>query len=411
MRKDVANEITMFKGDIQLLNKSELARRYNCDRRTVDKYLVSQECKRKPREYDSILNDFQSIIIDKVDSYGSSSMAVYKFIQKKGYSGRYGTVNNFVKKHKKKQQGIATIRFETTPGLQAQVDWKESLEMVNVHGEVFRINIFLMVLGFSRYKFAKITSNKTQKVLFECMLRGFQYFQGVPKEIIFDNMATVVDRKSSAFKSITINKTFNYFSKDAGFKVVTCRPYRPQTKGKVESFAKLVERLLPYNGEFVVFEDLEKIIDTFNVDINNEVSQGTNEKPIDKHKTEKEYLSSLPNMDALISYFHHEKQYKVSNESMITYKGQKYSVPLYHMGNYMTVEEKENDICIYWDEDLIVTHSKTNKFLNYKKTHVIDILRSDAFKHSEDIEIETFIENRLKKMDVFIDEGGQYDNI
>jgi len=126
---------------------------------------------------------------------------------------------------------------------------------------------------------------------------------------------------------------------------------------------------------------------------------------------EKEYLGALPNMNSLISYYHHEKQYKVSKESMITYKGQKYSVPVYHIGNYVNVQENKDDLKIYYANNLITTHSKTKKFLNYKKDHVVDILRSDAFKHSEDIAIERFIETRLKTMDMLIDEGGNYDNI
>ncbi|WP_394354637.1 hypothetical protein [Paratissierella segnis] len=88
----------MIREEEYVLNKSELARRFSCDRRTVDKYLkdASTETK-KPRE------------ISK-----------------------------------------ATIRFDTSPGLQAQVDWKESITMINRQGEVFEINIFLMVLGYSR---------------------------------------------------------------------------------------------------------------------------------------------------------------------------------------------------------------------------------------------------------------------
>lgn len=101
------------------------------------------------------------------------------------------------------------------------------------------------------------------------------------------------------------------------FEVITCKPYRPKTKGKVESLAKLVDRLKTYND----FNQLELIVKEFNDDINNEISQATNEKPISIFQKEKEHLNPLPNMDNLISYFHHEKEYKVSNESMIKYKG------------------------------------------------------------------------------------------
>ncbi|WP_234121782.1 hypothetical protein [Clostridium hydrogenum] len=87
-------------------------------------------------------------------------MAVYKFIEKKGYAGKYSTVAAFVKKHEQVETQKATIRFETTPGLQAQVDWKENLTMINKNGEIFKINIFLMVLGYSRIKYVQLTTDR-----------------------------------------------------------------------------------------------------------------------------------------------------------------------------------------------------------------------------------------------------------
>ena len=94
MRKDVHNKINDYTREEQcLLNKSELARRYNCDPRTVDRYLKisSGELvpKKSSRVYNSVLDDYKSIIIDKVDKYSSTAMAVYKFIKKKGYTGKY----------------------------------------------------------------------------------------------------------------------------------------------------------------------------------------------------------------------------------------------------------------------------------------------------------------------------------
>ena len=84
MRKDVVNQVKMLKV-MELLNKSELARRFGCNQRTVDRYLDDNQSERKKREYVSVLNDYKSIICEKVDTYGASAMAVFKFIQKKGY--------------------------------------------------------------------------------------------------------------------------------------------------------------------------------------------------------------------------------------------------------------------------------------------------------------------------------------
>ncbi|MFT8352392.1 hypothetical protein [Clostridium saccharoperbutylacetonicum] len=87
-------------------------------------------------------------------------MAVYKFIVKKGYKGKYSTIVAFINKHKNIEIKKATARFETTLGLQAQVDWKENLTIVSKPGEIFKGNIFLMVLGYSRIIYVQLTTDK-----------------------------------------------------------------------------------------------------------------------------------------------------------------------------------------------------------------------------------------------------------
>ncbi len=115
--------------------------------------------------------------------------------------------------------------------------------MISKHGEIFKINKFLIVLGYSRTKYVCLTTNRNQETLFKSMIEGFKYFGGIPQEILFDNMKTVVDRSKSSFTQVELNTIFKSFSDDAGFKTITCRAYRPQTKGKDEALAKLVDRL------------------------------------------------------------------------------------------------------------------------------------------------------------------------
>ena len=401
MRQDVLNEINIFLrgGEKETMSKAAMARIMGCDPRTVKRYLEGYEPKKKRKILKkSKLDKFKETIISKLE-IGCTSMAIFKFIQKDGYTGSYSLVADFVQKHKEEQIKKATIRFETAPGLQAQVDWKENLKMISKHGELFEVNIFLMVLGYSRTKFVKLTSDKTQKTLFKCMNEAFKYFGGVPKEIVFDNMATVVDRANSRIGNVKLNTKFVQYSKDIGFNPITCRIYRPQTKGKVESLAKLVDRLQVYNHEFETYEELEKIVKMFMKEINNEISQGTNMKPIERLAKETKYLLPLPNQEVLNAYTTSPKEYKVSKESMITYKGQKYSVPTYLIGKSVSVKETDEYIHIYYITNLITKHKKSKKFLNYHKEHIVDILKSDALKGYKDNEIEEFVNNHLSDYD------------
>ena len=250
MRKDVRNEIIRIGGEN--INKSEIARMLGCSRQII--YNREERLKNpKPRKKivrASKLDPYKEIIDTKLDKYRCKGMNVYKFIKKQGYTGGYGIVRKYISEYKKEQIKKATIRFETIPGLQAQVDWKESMKLVNKHGELFEINIFLMILGYSRYKYIKLTSDRSQNTLFECMVGAFGYFNGCPREILFDNMRTVVDKARTTMTEVVFNKRFKEFSNDAGFSPLVCMGYRPTTKGKVETLARIMERLRPYNEEF-----------------------------------------------------------------------------------------------------------------------------------------------------------------
>lgn len=398
MRKDVNNEIIRIGGDN--INRSEIARAMQCSRQTIynREYRLKNPKPRKVIVRTSKLDPYKEIIDTKVDKYRSKAMNVYKFIKKQGYTGGYGIVKNYVRLHKDEQIKKATIRFETIPGLQAQVDWKESMQLVNKHGEIFEINIFLMILGYSRYKYIKLTSDRNQDTLFRCMVGAFGYFNGSPKEILFDNMKTVVDKARTTLTNVVFNKRFQSFSNDAGFTPLACVGYRPKTKGKVETLARIMERIRPYNEEFETWEDLDAIVKEINEDINNEVVQGINIIPSQIHEKEKEYLNSLSLWDRLINYYEPEKNYKVSKESMITYKGKKYSVPTYLIGKQVTVTEIDSRISIYYNiTDFICQHEMSKTYLNYRESDLKEIMKSEAYRNKTDEEIQEIIE--LKKKD------------
>lgn len=82
------------------------------------------------------------------------------------------------------------------------------MKLQNKHGEIFEVNIFLMVLGYSMVKYLELTIDKNQDTLITSMTNGFNYFGGVPKEIIFDNTKTVIDYARTTYQNAVINETF-----------------------------------------------------------------------------------------------------------------------------------------------------------------------------------------------------------
>lgn len=392
MRKDVYLEVQRQMNNGLKINCAELARRMDCDPRTVKRYITNMPIRKKGKRK-TLIDDFKSTIIDKVDNYGATAMSIYDFIRDKGYDGSYPTVRRFVRNHKNKQYKKATVRFETTPGLQAQVDWKEEFKITNRSGEVFTINIFLYILGYSRFKYIELTLDRKQDTLLKCMTNAFKYCDGIAKEILFDNMATIVDRANSKFNDTKINKVIHQFSNDMHFIVRTCRPYRPQTKGKVEVVARLMDRLKVYNNEFDTIEELTDIVKELNIKLNNEVSQATGDKPIHRLLSEKEYLLPLPSTDIIDSYTFVPIERKVTKESMITYNGKKYSVPTAYIGETVQITPYAGTIKIYYKSTFITSHNISNKLFNYNKEHYKDILQSDAFSNKS----EEFIEERAQE--------------
>ena len=409
MRLDIKNKLNSFaKEELYLLNKSEIARRFNCDPRTVERYINLENGSlpppiRLPKK--SLLDDYKDLILDKVDRHGASAVSIFHFIQQKGYQGKYSILTDFIRQHKQSELRKATVRFETNPGLQAQIDWKENMTLFSRSGKAFQINIFLAVLGYSRLKFIHLTLDRSQPTLFSCLIKTFEYVQGVPLELLFDNMKTVVDRSRSSFSKVELNETFRHFAADAGFRTITCRAYRPQTKGKVESLARLVERLRVYNEEFDSLEELQMIVETFNHQINREISQATGEIPLKRYEKEKEYLNPLPSMDVLSAYIRQPKQYKVTKESMIRYQGHKYSVPTRYIGCQVTTSETDDvRLCIYYNGNLVACHAISERPLNYQPEHLIEILRSDACSHMTEEDTLTFMKNNLSMMDIYLGE-------
>lgn len=137
-------------------NYSALAIEYGCDRRTVKKYNNGYTGGDNTRNKKSKLDTYSSIIKEKLEYKGIHIKSVYEFLIDKYTFENIGTYSNFHKyvvKHNflVNKNNSKTVRYETLPGKQAQVDWKEDMTLVSKYGEVFNFNVFSFKLGNSRY--------------------------------------------------------------------------------------------------------------------------------------------------------------------------------------------------------------------------------------------------------------------
>jgi transposase len=404
MRQDIKEEVHFYiMNDIQP-NFAKLARQFNCDPRTAKRYYemgLNPPEKTDKNKRPSKLDPFKDIITDKLE-LGCTAMAIFKFIQKKGFDGGYTIVREFCQKHKLEKTRKATIRVETNPGVAGQVDWKEDMVLHDKFGNSYKFNLFLYVLHYSKLKYISLTWDRKQDTLFKCLNEAFDETGGVPQEIWFDNMRTVVNQSRTQHRKVIFNERFYGFSKDAGFQPIACRAYRPQTKGTVESLAKFVERLKPYDYEFYDAVELISLVNNLNFELNyQEISQATWERPIEKwEKQEKEHLRPL-NEQLLRPYFESDISRIVTNESMVNFRKCKYSVPVKYIGCEVEIETDIDDqnIQIYYNGELIQSHQITDNHLNYHPNDMFEILKSDVMKYKKDEEIQEYITNTLSQYD------------
>jgi transposase len=403
VRKDIRQGVRQYMNDDIKPNFAALARQYKVDYRTVKRAFEENQQGVDivtPKKRPSKLDPYRSIIDSKLD-LSCSAMAIFKFIQKKGFDGQYTIVKDYCKKVKKHRVQKATIRVTHTPGLSAQVDWKEEMTLYNSVGQPIHFNIFLYVLPYSKLKYLTLIFERSQDTLFQCLDDAFYHTGGVPTEIWFDNMKQVIDHTKSDFGKPVFNERFRQFSQDAGYQPIACRVYRPQTKGVVEALARTTERLRVYNYEFTDSVELINVVDELCYDLNHEVSQATNQVPVERWLAkEKEYLHPLP-VDLLDPYFEEDITRIVSKESMVNFRKCKYSVDPRYIGRTVSIEltDDERHIQIYYNGELIRAHDITTHQFNYNADDQVQILSSDLLKGRSTDEIKAYIEEHLSDYD------------
>ena len=137
-------------------------------------------------------------------------------------------------------EALATIRFETPPGRQLQIDFGERL--VEIGGVRIKAFVFVATLGHSRRCHVRAFRNETQESWFARLESAFTAFGGVPEEVLMDNPRALVVRHDAVSRTVQFNGNLQAFAKHWGFAPRACAPYRARTKGKTESGVGYVKR-------------------------------------------------------------------------------------------------------------------------------------------------------------------------
>lgn len=336
----------------QGLNVSEISRQTGYDRKTVKKYLdlktvpQAQERQRKA----SKLDPYKPYILEKLNSGPYTASRLYREIKDKGFNGGCTIVKDYVRDVRPKQAVPAVLRYETKPGVQAQVDWAE-MATVEVDDKIGKIYCFNMILGYSRMRYIEFTLSMDTPTLIQCHINAFRYFGGCTQEILYDNMKQVVIKRALKASNSQWNSQFEDFFKHYGFIPRLCRPYRPQTKGKIENTVGYVKRDLFLGIDFASINDLNDQAIKWLERVNSTVHGTTHEVPLERFKKEE-----------LMSYNQHpyrvlKKEIRnVSRDCYVSYLGNKYSIPYRFAGRLSEIHVADGKLEVHIDGEQVCEH-------------------------------------------------------
>jgi transposase len=211
------------------------------DRKTIRKYLLTpvarpEYASRQPAV--SKLEPFKEYLEERLKAGVWNGKVLLRELRKRNYTGGYTILTDWLRPQREAAYAVAVRRFETAPGKQAQVDWGHLGWLSSERGKQ-QLWGFTITLGYSRRLTAEAATDQKPGTLLRMHEAAFEELGGVPEEILYDRMRTIwtgVDEQDE----IIWNAAFEDFARYWGFQPRLCRPYRAQTKGKIESGVKYV---------------------------------------------------------------------------------------------------------------------------------------------------------------------------
>jgi transposase len=248
----------------QGLSKAAIARKLGLDRRTIHRWIASGQLEidpasgllprpvRKGSSRPSKLDPYKAIITKRLEDFPEmTATRLFEEVKAAGYSGAYTLLKDYVRSVRPRPEPEPPNRFETEPAHQAQVDFAEA------HFPWGKRFALLVVLGYSRHMYVQFSARQDMRALFSGLEAAFRFFGGVPKELLFDQMASVItaDLRDQGERLVE-NAEFLRFAHHWGFRIRACRPYRARTKGKVERSVSYLRSSFLYGRTFLNDADL-----------------------------------------------------------------------------------------------------------------------------------------------------------
>ncbi len=330
------------------------------DRKTIRKYLLKPTGRPvySPRPAPtSKLEAFKPYLKERLQAGVWNAQVLLRELRDRNYQGGYTILTDWLRPQRKETRVVAVRRFETPPGKQAQVDWGH-LGSINDDGEQRMLWGFTMTLGYSRILMAAAATDQKLGTLLRMHEAVFEQWGGVPEEILYDRMKTVWNGTDERGE-IVWNAVFLDFARYWGFTPRLCRPYRAQTKGKVESGVKYVRRnfLCGLQGrEPANLHDLNGELRRWVAEVANRRVHGTTHEQVLIRWAE-DQVSLQPVQGRPAYPFADEEQRKVARDAYVSWQSSRYSVPWQYAGKEVWVRQQEREVEVRCGAELIARHA------------------------------------------------------
>ena len=343
----------------QGLSVSAIARRTGFDRKTVRRHIergleLPAYTPRPPRL--SLLSPYEPFLRERLTTVPElTARRLHREIKEQGYKGGYTLVKVFVRSVRPTPVRRFERRFETPPGKQAQVDFAYfKTEFTNEPGVERVVWLFSLVLGHCRMIWARFVARQDLPTLLRCHIAAFEALGGVPEQILYDRMRTAVLGEADDDRGVVYNEKLLTLAAHYGFLPKACKPYRAQTKGKVERPFRYVREDFFLGRTFRNLDDLNAQFRQWLDQVANVRRHATTGRVVIEHfAEEKPSLRPLPAgpCNAVLAL-----ERRVTRDGMVSVGGNLYSVPDCTRRRVVEVQVTATQVQILEDGTLIANH-------------------------------------------------------